>query len=755
MKRKFQTLTRILISCLLVLMGQNVQSQVLDWVRTTGSIYKQGTMIARDADDNVISCGYTVTDRTYTRKWDKFGNFIWETESVSGVQSNYEQPSWITVDGSDNVVVLGFRYTFSSGSIFPNALVVLKYAPDGTLLFKTTIPGVYGQLNKCAVDADQNILIGASGIVTGQPQAGFILIKLDANGNTVFVSTHNFGNVHGVYGMRYRNGRIALTGTTTYNNFNCTTALFDDNGNFLWGATTTSLAGQDVELDESGNVYTINTDYFSGLDQDIKVTKYNVNGSVLFTYFYDKNSNYESASRINLQPDGNLVVSGITSTPVTGVVTFKLTSGGILMWDKFLPTNAIPAVNFLATDIDGDVFITGSSSITGGPAGVLAVKYEPDGNQAWSTAYDSTASAGNGIAIATDGSIYIVAKNTWTVLHYLDISPGSGCTVPAGVTVSAIGMYGATVSWNSVAGAIVYHVQYKTTTCDQYTQVSTGTNSLSLNNLLKGTVYSVKAEAACSNGVSGFSSAVQFKTKGKGYCASTSLDASSEFIDLVWIGSILDALNNSSGYIDRTNLSTDLVAGSANNSIWLSASLGSSPVYFRVWIDFNRDGDFKDAGEKVVNFNTSSIGWTNKFFNVPANASTGGTKMRVSMRYGGYANSCMTFDRGQVADYYINLLPARDAQAAPGSLVAGYGVEDNPVNIYPNPATSGLNISWHEQSSEKADCFILDLQGRIMIRESISGFIATIDVSKLTPGIYFLVLRNQDGHSWQEKFIKE
>jgi hypothetical protein len=43
------------------------------------------------------------------------------------VMNNFEQSSWVTTDASDNIITLGYRYTISSGSQFPNAIVVLKY----------------------------------------------------------------------------------------------------------------------------------------------------------------------------------------------------------------------------------------------------------------------------------------------------------------------------------------------------------------------------------------------------------------------------------------------------------------------------------------------------------------------------------------------------------------------------------------------------------------------------------------------------
>ncbi|MBK5286316.1 MAG: T9SS type A sorting domain-containing protein [Bacteroidia bacterium] len=414
-----------LFSLLAILSIQTATAQTLDWVRTTGSYTKQGAMIARDTNDNVVSCGYTIHDRIYTRKWDMFGNFLWEKEDTSGIFNYRERPTWIATDNADNIITLGYRY-YGTSDQQPTAIVVLKYAPNGTLLFKDTISGVFGTQLRCELDPLGNIYIGVAATITGQPDYGFNLIKLDPNGNILFIAIHNFGSYYGVNNMRYRNGYIALTGITSLQgfSFNCTTALFDSNGNYLWGVVSNSIyAGIDVEVDNSGNVYVVNKGYASGLDDDIVVTKYSVTGTVLFTYFYDNNSHYEAPSRINLQSDGNLVISGVSSSPstATGIETFKLSSSGSFIWEAFYsrPFPDIPTLNFMATNMNtNEIFLTGTTSISGNPASIFTIKYDSLGNESWVALYDSTATRGMGLAIASDGSVFVVGLNWWTVLHY-------------------------------------------------------------------------------------------------------------------------------------------------------------------------------------------------------------------------------------------------------------------------------------------------------------------------------------------------
>lgn len=759
--KKLFFLSVFLLSLLLCLDIQTTTAQELDWVRTAGSIYKNGSMIARDANDNVVSCAYTINDRIYIRKWDQFGNFQWEKESTSGVMNNFEQSSWITTDASDNIITLGYRYTFSSSSQFPNAIVILKYTPAGALLFKQTIPGVVGPARalRCELDPSGNIFIGTGGLITGQSQAGFNLIKLDPNGNILWTSVHNFGSVHGVYNMRYRNGYIALTGTTTFNGFNCTTALFDANGNYLWGITTTSLTGQDVEVDNAGNVYVVNTDYASGLDQDIKVTKYSVTGTVLFTYFYDNNSHYETPSRINIHPDGNFVITGVSNTPSTstGIETFKLSSSGSLMWDAFYgtPFPDIPQVNFLATNSEnGDIFITGTTSISGNPASIITIKYDPLGNESWVEMYDSTATRGMGLAIASDGSVFVVGLTWWTVLHYLNTSSGGTCGIPTNVTVSGINNDGATISWNAIAGALTYHVQYKTSASSLWIQVSTDQTTLALSGLFQGTTYDFGIEAVCNGGTSGFSTTQQFTTTGIPYCTSMGLNASNDRINFVWLGGIMNQTLDIDGYADYTSLTTDLLKGSTN-TITLSAILGGNyKQTWRIWIDFNQDGDFLDNGERCVSFKSGNFGWNITTLKVPNNASLGSTRMRVSLKKGGPAQTpCEIFARGEVEDYSVNILPARIGS----SFGSDNGEAPTPLQliVYPNPATNFFHVDL-KGFEGKVTIQVFDLTGKLMQAQiTDAGSQSQLDIHSLVQGLYLLRVTDGNGKTATTKWIKD
>jgi PKD repeat protein len=137
------------------------------------------------------------------------------------------------------------------------------------------------------------------------------------------------------------------------------------------------------------------------------------------------------------------------------------------------------------------------------------------------------------------------------------------------------------------------------------------------------------------------------------YCTSSGNNQNYEYITRVRVGSI-DNSSGASGYTDFTSISTNVTKG-ASVSVYLTPGFVSSSYteYWRVWIDYNKDGDFDDSGEQVFSGTGSST--VSGSFTVPTSASSGSTRMRVSMRYGGYPSSCGTFTYGEVEDYTVNI----------------------------------------------------------------------------------------------------
>ncbi|MBV7267754.1 choice-of-anchor D domain-containing protein [Winogradskyella luteola] len=146
------------------------------------------------------------------------------------------------------------------------------------------------------------------------------------------------------------------------------------------------------------------------------------------------------------------------------------------------------------------------------------------------------------------------------------------------------------------------------------------------------------------------------------YCSSNGNSTADEYIDRFQFAGIID--NNSSGegttstgYSDFTAISAD-VNRSTNYSFTITPTW-TGTVYdegYAIWVDFNNDFDFEDAGELVFTQTPTVTTPISGSFTIPPGATLGSTRMRVSMKYNGIPTECESFDYGEVEDYTINIL---------------------------------------------------------------------------------------------------
>ena len=118
----------------------------------------------------------------------------------------------------------------------------------------------------------------------------------------------------------------------------------------------------------------------------------------------------------------------------------------------------------------------------------------------------------------------------------------------------------------------------------------------------------------------------------------------------------IGTLNNTSGASGYTNFTYKTLSVSPNESITVTLtpdfSGDTDREFWKVWIDYNQDGDFEDSGEEVF----SKVGKTSVSgsFTVPTSA-TGITRMRVTMSDDADPSCCGTFTDGEVEDYTVNI----------------------------------------------------------------------------------------------------
>ncbi len=165
--------------------------------------------------------------------------------------------------------------------------------------------------------------------------------------------------------------------------------------------------------------------------------------------------------------------------------------------------------------------------------------------------------------------------------------------------------------------------------------------------------YTVQLTVTDNNGATNFTSK-SVTVSGGGmltYCASSS--ASSSFsITKVTIGDFV----NSSGktkYSDFTSMTINMIKGQTYN-VSIKVDDSFYYAYTRIWIDYNRDGDFTDSGEKVLEKKQKTT--VTGTITVPTSGVVTGQKlgMRIHTDTMNYKNPCdVNSGWGEVEDYAV------------------------------------------------------------------------------------------------------
>ncbi len=215
------------------------------------------------------------------------------------------------------------------------------------------------------------------------------------------------------------------------------------------------------------------------------------------------------------------------------------------------------------------------------------------------------------------------------------------------------------------------------------------------------------------------------------YCTTglySSACSSGDYIDKVVFGTINNSNSgcngNTGNYIYYNTMSTTVSPG-MSYTIQLASGTSWSQ-HFGVWIDFNQDGDFDDAGEFVFNTTGSKPGAGSTVtgtVNIPVTALGGTTRMRVRSTFSssGFTatQSCASQTWGECEDYNINITsPSADDMGvteiqAPQTGCGLTNAEDVIIKI--------TNFGSNSQSSFQVS---YQINGGTVVNETVSSTIA-------------------------------
>ena len=215
-----------------------------------------------------------------------------------------------------------------------------------------------------------------------------------------------------------------------------------------------------------------------------------------------------------------------------------------------------------------------------------------------------------------------------------------------------------------------------------------GATTATLNNLDSGSyTVTVTDDNGCS--VTGTVLIIVSGDTPTGYCTS---EGNFPWVD--WITNVnLNTIDNASAkstYSDFTNLNTELRTGMGYIvTIENSFSWQTYDEYFKVWIDYNRNGSFDEPGEIAFQgFNSAPpLGTTTDqisgTINVPFTADEGPTRMRVAIKRGDYPSPCETIPFGEVEDYSVNLVYGGPVTCSISSNAMNLSCDDNNTPLDP------------------------------------------------------------------------
>ncbi len=514
------------------------------------------------------------------------------------------------------------------------------------------------------------------------------------------------------------------------------------NKNLMKVSTKYGLVTTNIPATFSSTTGTVS---FSLKNYSILPASYTVSLLPLTSYIVNVDAPKVIASSVMFQTQNNAFNFTLDpATPYGTNIVFEISTdnGYHIRRDtiSMLYTCASP-VNFSTTGIT-----TNSANISWGTV-AGAVDYYISTKIATATVWDAevlvTAATNTTLIGLTPNTAYNWRVRTVDCSNYSTVQNFSTlavCGVPA-PAASSPATNSFIVSWPAIPGATSYTVQRRLQGTTSWTASTITATSLLINGLSPGTTYEYQVRATCPSGNSGFSAVQTIKTATVVYCTSNGSNNTKEWIDYIQLGSISRTSAAEPGGYINTGASTNLIRG-ATYTITFSAGFSASIIKenWKMFIDYNVDGDFNDAGETIVNTSKTGAGNFTATFTVPTNALLSGTTMRVKMSPKGISNACNTFNNGEVEDY--NLTITNNA-ATDYSITTSEMVLKN-AHVLQNPFKNQIDIFMDPAKEYQSVITLLDMTGRIIHSQKISKAAThhQINTTALHSGIYMLMIQN-------------
>lgn len=388
-----------------------------------------------DAHGNVYVTGNSLKDEVnkdtdiITIKFSADGKQQW-IKSFNGESSLDDKAGVIALDNSGNVYITGTSRVFDA-NYNPETITIIKYTNNGQEQWVAIDDNAspYGTYpGGITIDGSGNVYV--IGNIEGGPYGALLkTVKYSANGTKLWQVNYDppFSLRASSSGIAVDgSGNVYVTGSSEGNGTSTDyiTFKYNSTGTELWMQRYNGPAnGEDIptgiRVDSQGNVYISGSSAGAGTSMDFATVKYTTNGTQQWVQRY---TNHDSNTReqvfaMALDAQGNVYVTGTSSTNLNTYATVKYNSSGIKQWDwvKTLETIFIDAgseekATAMAVDGQGNVYVTGISSGKKSFLDYTTIKYSPTGIELWVSKYNGPVSWNDyptAIALDAQGNIYV------------------------------------------------------------------------------------------------------------------------------------------------------------------------------------------------------------------------------------------------------------------------------------------------------------------------------------------------------------
>ncbi len=349
-------------------------------------------------------------------KYNKFGDEQWVSRYDETAQDN----GWfVKIAGPNRIVVVGY---------INSDIILLMYDSDGNEVWKYRYDGPGNDY-----DLAERVTTNSTGdiYITGRSNSGgnnddMVTLKFDINGNLVWERRYDgIGNWDWGTAIALSSNEkfVYVTGPTVVStsplNYDIITICYRaSDGHLIWSNSVDIDLRElswDLSVDTAGNVF-VTGEIGEWQNADYVTIKFDHNGNVEWTKFYNGPANSDDVAFYILTTSSNdIYVLGRSIGDGTGydICVIKYDSLGNEIWiDRYNgPGNGDEWVwdlyGPLASDTNGNIYITFSSIGAGSGKDYCTICYKPNGEIVWLARYDENGYTDEPFAIFVDDSGYV------------------------------------------------------------------------------------------------------------------------------------------------------------------------------------------------------------------------------------------------------------------------------------------------------------------------------------------------------------